>query len=311
MNDTKTACLLVLIGPTAVGKTEISISLGQWLNTEIISTDSRQFYYEMNIGTAKPTTEERKTVPHHLVDFLSIHTPYDVKSFEQDALRAAEDIMSRKSMALATGGSGLYVKVLCEGIDEMPDGDEGIRKELENRLKHEGLASLAEELKDKDPEYYASADTKNPRRVLRALEVIESSGKPYSFYRQENSGQKRDFSILKLGLERERQSLYERINLRVDQMVEEGLFEEAKQLYPYRHLNALQTVGYREIFPYLEGVYDREEAVRLIKRNTRRFAKRQLTWFRRDPEIQWFDAGQEKNKVMEEMQSYIGKMLKL
>ena len=304
-------CLLVLIGPTAVGKTALSIRLAQWLDTEIVSTDSRQFYREMDIGTAKPTPVERKTVPHHLVDFLSIQTPYDVKSFERDALQAVQNVLSRKSLALATGGSGLYVKVLCEGIDDMPEGSEEIRKDLEQRLETEGLVQLAEELRNKDPEYYASADTKNPRRVLRALEVIESSGQPYSSFRQGNSGQNRPFQILKLGLERERQSLYERINLRVDQMIKEGLFQEAEQLYPYRHLKALQTVGYQEIFPYLEGVYDREEAIRLIKRNTRRLAKRQLTWFRRDPDIQWFDASQGEVSLLEQLQSYIGKMLNL
>lgn len=305
----KTSCLLVLVGPTAVGKTELAISLARWLDTEIVSTDSRQFYQEMNIGTAKPTENERKTVPHHLVNFLSIQTSYDVKSFEQDALEAIQNIFNRKTFALATGGSGLYVKVLCEGIDEMPQGSEDLKKNLAKRLEQEGLESLANELQAKDPVYYHSADIKNPRRVLRALEVIESSGKPYSSFRQQKKNQIRPFRTIKIGLQRERETLYKRIDQRVDQMLSAGLFEEAERLYPYRHLNALQTVGYQEIFSYLDGAYDRTEAIRLIKRNSRRFAKRQLTWFRKDEEIRWFDAGKERAQLEDEVKHYLQQVL--
>lgn len=300
--------LLLLIGPTAVGKTALAIELARWLDTEIVSADSRQFYREMEIGTAKPTPEERNTVPHHLVDFLSVEQPYDVKNFEQDALRVLADIFNRKPTAIATGGSGLYVKTLCEGIDTMPEVSDDIRKQLQERLEAEGLESLGEELKRKDPAYHAEADVRNPRRVLRALEVIASTGKPYSDFRQQHKAAARPFNIIKIGLYRERTLLYERIDRRVDQMLAAGLLEEAKRLYPFRHRNALQTVGYRELFPYLEGQYELEEAVRLIKRNTRRFAKRQLTWFRKDPEIHWFDAGEKDGKMLPALRSLLQRL---
>lgn len=310
MKSTDRPYLLVIIGPTAVGKTAVAIQLAQWLDTEIVSADSRQFYREMEIGTAKPTVEEQNTVPHHLVDFLSVQQSYDVKDFEEDALQALEKIFSRKRYAIATGGSGLYVKTLCEGIDDIPEVSEEIRSQLQERLENEGLVKLVEELQQKDPVFCAGADLQNPRRVLRALEIIATTGEPYSSFRNQQSTTERPFRIIKIGMYREREKLYERINQRVDQMIARGLLEEARRLYPYRHHNALQTVGYQEIFPFLEGHYDLEEAIRLIKRNTRRFAKRQLTWFRRDTDVLWFDADRDTSELLADIRSYLVKELK-
>ena len=301
--------LIVLIGPTAVGKTRVAIELAQWLRTDIISIDSRQFYKEMSIGTAKPTDKERKTVPHHLVDFLSVTSPYDVKSFEQDALLSVEQVFGQHDYAVASGGSGLYAKVLCEGIDDMPQANEAIRQKLGLRYEKEGLEALINDLKKKDPTYYQQVDLKNHRRVLRALEVIECSGQPYSLYREKDQSVQRPFKIIKIGLNREREELYNRINLRVDLMIDKGLIDEAKRLYPFRNTKALQTVGYQEVFPYLDGQYDLEEAIRLIKRNSRRYAKRQLTWFRKDADIQWFSASQPLSTLREELQAYLKPIL--
>jgi tRNA dimethylallyltransferase len=311
MKSTDKPYLIVLIGPTAVGKTAVAISLAKWLNTEIVSADSRQFYREMDIGTAKPTKKEQNTVPHHLVDFLSIRQPYDVKTFEKDALLELGEIFARKPFAIATGGSGLYIKTLCEGIDDIPEVNEEVRKRLQERLENEGLEKLVGELKQKDPVYCGQADLQNPRRVLRAMEIIAITGEPYSHFRKQQHTAKRPFNILKIGLYRERERLYERINQRVDQMIAQGLVEEARRLYPFRNHNALQTVGYQEVFPYLEGAYDLEEAIRLIKRNTRRFAKRQLTWFRRDDEIRWFDADQKPSELLDSICTYLARELQL
>jgi len=302
--------LIVLVGPTAVGKTSLAIELARWLNTEIISTDSRQFYREMNIGTAKPTMAERDAVPHHLVDFISVSDPYDVRQFEQDALAILRLLFDQKTTVIATGGSGLYIRTLCEGIDEMPEISHKVREGLNQRLDKEGLNSLTRELMEKDPLYAQEADLQNPRRVLRALEVIATTGQPFSQFRKKKKyQQERHFRVLKLGLYRERKELYDRINQRVDDMLDEGLIAEARQLYPFRDSNALQTVGYQEIFPYLEGQYDQQEAVRLIKRNTRRLAKRQMTWFRRDEAIRWFNAGQDENDLLDQIKQYLTSIL--
>jgi len=291
-----------------VGKTALCIALAKKFGSEIVSTDARQFYREMNIGTAKPIAEELAQVPHHLINTLSVEQAYDVKQFETDALAAIDKIFEKTDIAFATGGSGLFVKTLCEGIDEMPSADPNIRQALEARLKSEGLEALTRQLKTLDPEYYQQVDLANPQRVLRALEVCLSTGKSYSSFRKNNHNkQQRPFSIIKIGLERERDELYNRINQRVDIMLKQGLFEEAKQLYPYRHLNALQTVGYREIFGYLENQYDWEEAVRLIKRNSRRYAKRQMTWFRKDEEMTWFALTDHAQYDLEQIRSFIEK----
>lgn len=295
--------LLVVTGPTAVGKTSLCIRLAQYFNTEIVSADSRQFYREMAIGTAKPTPEELAQAPHHFIDSHSITDNYNVGDYEKDALACLEDIFQRKKIAILTGGSGLYIQVVCQGMDAMPEVDLAIRERLMQQSEAEGLTNLLEQLKTLDPGYYAQVDQANTHRVIRALEVCLSTGQPFSSFRKQTKAE-RPFDILKIGLEREREELYERINLRMDLMLEQGLIEEAKALYPYKEHNALQTVGYREIFDYMDGKYDWEEAVRLLKRNSRRYAKRQMTWFRRDGEMQWFSP-----KEMEEMIIWIEEQL--
>lgn len=276
-----------MAGPTAVGKTAFSIRLAQKLKTEIISADSRQLYKKMDIGTAKPDWEELAAVPHHFIDILPPEEEYNAGLFERDALIVAEKLFARHDFVVVAGGSGMYVQALCHGMDQMPDVPKELRESLNARLSAEGLPVLFKELEVLDPEYAASADRHNPQRVIRALEVCIYSGKPYSFFRKQQNAV-RPFKIIKIGLDRPREQLYSRIDQRMDLMIEEGLFAEAEALYPYRKLNALQTVGYKEIFDYLEGKYSREESIRLLKRNSRRYAKRQLTWFRKDKEYQWF-----------------------
>ncbi len=288
---------MIVAGPTAVGKTSVSILLAKRLKSEIISADSRQFYKEMEIGTAKPTQLEMDGIPHHFINSLSIHDEYNVGQFEKDALKLLDDLFMKHDLILVVGGSGLYVKALCEGIDEMPVIPTEIREELNEEYAEKGIEHLQNELVIADPEYYEIVDQHNPQRLIRALELYRATGKNMSFYRAQENAVDRPFNIIKIGLERPREELYDRINLRMDQMISEGLFEEAEALYPYKHLYAMQTVGYSEIFGYLEGEYDRAEAVRLLKRNSRRYAKRQLTWFKRDPEFTWFSAD-EKDAVI-------------
>ncbi|WP_290507796.1 tRNA (adenosine(37)-N6)-dimethylallyltransferase MiaA [Algoriphagus sp.] len=283
--------LILIVGPTAVGKTELCLNLAKKFNTDIVSCDSRQFYREMEIGTAKPTPQELAEVPHHLINSISIEDPYDVKQFEEDALKILDKLFREKDVVIMTGGSGLFAKVISEGIDEMPEVDPQFRKQLIQEFEEKGITHLQEELKKADPDYYALVDTQNPQRLMRALEIIRGTGKPFSSFRQQKKVE-RPFRVLKIGLNRERDELYRRIDARMDLMIDEGLFEEAEKLFEKRHLNALQTVGYQEIFGYLEGNYDREEAIRLLKRNSRRYAKRQLTWFKKDAEIQWFKPGE-------------------
>lgn len=277
----------MVAGPTAVGKTEACIKLARRYDTGIVSADSRQFYKEMNIGTAKPSIEELAAAPHYLIDHLSIHDPYTVKDFEKDALGAIAEIHSKSPIAILAGGSGLYVQAICSGLDEIPDVPAQFRSKLTEELKIHGLSFLLQELKEKDPEYYAVVDKANPQRVVRALEVIRSTGSPFSSFRTRKEVE-RPFSILKIGLKRERESLYKRIEERMDTMIQSGLFEEAQSLFQFRHLNALQTVGYTEIFRHLENEYDYDEAVRLLKRNSRRYAKRQMTWFNKHGFFDWF-----------------------
>lgn len=278
-------------GPTAVGKTAFSIALARYFRTEIISADSRQIYQQLDIGTAKPTKEEMAAVPHHFIDQLPVEEGYNAGQFEQDALALLEHLFKEHDVVVVTGGSGMYVQALSQGIDEMPLIPARLREELNIRLQEKGLEDLLEELKLRDRAYYETVDRKNPQRVIRALEVNMHTGRLFSAFRQQNFTQ-RPFRIIKIGLDRPRHELYARIDERMDQMIAQGLFKEAKRLYPYRHLNALQTVGYKEIFGYLKGDYEREEAIRLLKRNSRRYAKRQLTWFRKDPEFSWFNPDQ-------------------
>ncbi len=278
--------LLVIVGATAVGKTAYSIKLAQQLQTVILSADSRQFYRELNIGTAKPTAEELAAAPHYFINSHSITQDYNVGQYEREALALLQKLFEQHETIILTGGSGLYIDAVCKGIDEMPEVPEQLRTNLNQQLENEGLALLLEQLKALDFAYYQQIDQANPQRVLRALEVCIASGKPYSSFRK-NQPTPRPFAIEKIGLDRERQDLYARIDARMDMMLEQGLLQEAQNLLPYRHHNALQTVGYKEIFDYLDGLYDWKTCVQLLKQNSRRYAKRQLTWFRRDEEINW------------------------
>ena len=284
--------LISIIGPTAVGKTDLGIEIAEMLSTEIVSSDSRQFYREMNVGTAKPTPKELDRVPHHFIDSHSITEDYSVGEFEGDVMELLTDLFNTYQHVVMVGGSGLYCKAVWEGLDKFPTIDPYIRKQLQDELLEHGLSKLRLELSRTDPAYYEEVDLQNPQRVIRALEVIRSTGHPFSSFRKmrEEKKSERDFKSIKIGLEMGRDRLYERIDLRMDQMILNGLFEEARELYAYRNLNALQTVGYSEIFKYLDGEYDYQEAIRLLKRNSRRYAKRQFTWFKRDAEIQWFQA---------------------
>ncbi|MBL3657973.1 tRNA (adenosine(37)-N6)-dimethylallyltransferase MiaA [Fulvivirga sediminis] len=279
--------LIVIVGPTAVGKTSFSIEIAQFFNTEVVSADSRQVFKELEIGTAKPTMEELEQARHHFVNSHSIHEELNAGDFEREALLLLDELYEKYDVVVLTGGSGLYVKALTDGMAEMPQVAAEVREQLKKEFAETGLEGLVEELKGKDPEYFEEVDVNNPQRVIRALEIIRGTGTKYSELRKDNKKQ-RPFHIIKIGLERPREELYERIDLRMDQMISEGLFEEAESFHKFKHVNALQTVGYKEIFDYLEGTYDYDEAVRLLKRNSRRYAKRQLTWFRKDDETKWF-----------------------
>lgn len=287
-NPAKT--LVVVLGATATGKTDVSLQLARAFSGEIVSSDSRQVYQQMRIGTAAPTPEQLAQVKHHLIGTRSITEDYSCGRYEQEATELIERLFLNRDILLLVGGSGLYIDAVCRGMDNMPVTDPRLREGLNLRLENEGLPSLAEELKRLDPVYYEQVDRENPQRVMRALEVCLQTGKPYSDIRT-GARKQRPYRILKLGITMPREVLYERINLRVDQMVAEGLEEEARGLYPQRHLNALQTVGYQEWFDYFDGKISREEAIGLIKRNSRRYAKRQQTWFRRDHEIHWIEGG--------------------
>jgi len=273
--------LVVITGPTAVGKTDAAIELAKNLNTEIISCDSRQMYREMRIGTAVPTYEELAAVPHHFIGNLSIHDYYNVSMFEQDCLKLLEKLFAKHETVIMTGGSGLYIDAVCKGIDDFPTVDAEIRKTVTGWFEAEGIEYLRRQLKMLDPEHYAKVDLRNHKRIMKAIEVSLQTGKPYSTFLTAKE-RKRPFEIEKILLNRPREELFDRINRRTTKMMEQGLLEEARTLYPYRHLNALNTVGYRELFAYFDGQCDLETAVELIRRNTRRYAKRQLTWFARD-----------------------------
>lgn len=289
--------LIVIAGPTAVGKTAVAIHLAKHFNTEIISADSRQFFKEMSIGTAKPNASELSEVKHHFIDSHSISQDYNVGKYETEAITLLEDLFSKNNVLVLIGGSGLYINAVCEGFDPLPEANEEIREKIDALLEKEGLEGLQKLLKELDPVYYDQVDLQNPQRMGRALEVCLSSGKPYSSLRSGKT-KKRNFNILKIGLEMPRELLYERIDKRVDEMMKMGLLEEVKQLLPYKTKNALQTVGYKELFDHLEGNSDLGTAISLIKQHTRNFAKRQLTWFKRDKEIKWFNVGQEKEILL-------------
>lgn len=281
--------LVSIVGPTAVGKTSFAIALARHFNCEIISVDSRQFYRELEIGTAKPGPEELNSVKHHFINSHSIKDDVSAGIYEKQALETLHELFKKHSIVIAVGGSGLYFHALWYGLDEIPKVDESIRQQLVREFKSKGLDDLLNELENSDPEFFEVADRKNPQRVIRALEVIRGTGKPYSSFRVNHSGKNRPFENLKIGLTLDREKLYQRINERMDQMIQAGIFEEASNLSDFRDHNALQTVGYAEIFSYMDGHYDKEEAIRLLKRNSRRYAKRQYTWFNKDPEIVWMD----------------------
>jgi tRNA dimethylallyltransferase len=280
--------LIVIAGPTAIGKTSLSIALAKTFKCSIISADSRQFFKEMSIGTAKPSPAEMQGIPHYFIDSHSITDAYNVGNYETEVIELLAELFQKNNTVILVGGSGLYIHAVCNGLDELPSADATIRSNINSLLAEKGLEGLQSLLKELDPVYYATVDLQNPQRLSRALEVCLSTGVPYSTLR---AGQTkvRDFNIIKIGLNTAREALYARINTRVDVMMKDGLLEEVKNLIDYQQVNALQTVGYKELFDCLENKTALKTAIELIKQNTRKFAKRQLTWFRRDSEIKWFE----------------------
>ncbi|PYF72497.1 tRNA (adenosine(37)-N6)-dimethylallyltransferase MiaA [Pedobacter nutrimenti] len=280
--------LIVIVGPTAIGKTSLAIQLARQFSTEIISADSRQFFKEMEIGTAKPSPEELQAAKHHFINSHSINTFFSTGDFENEAINTLDLLFKQHDQVIMVGGSGLYINAVCYGLDDLPDTDLAIRAKLNEILQHQGIEEIKRQLQQADPEYFAKVDQANPQRMVRGLEFFLSTGSKLSAHLT-NSRKQRPFNIIKIGLHTEREKLYERINLRVDQMIGAGLVEEVKNLLPHRTLNALRTVGYSEIFDYLDGHSTLEHAISSIKQNTRRFAKRQLTWFRKDQDTKWFE----------------------
>lgn len=279
--------LLVLLGPTGVGKTSISLNLAKYFDAPIISADSRQFYKELQVGTAAPTAEELAMAKHYFIGTHSIFDNYNAGQFEVDALRLLDTLFLDHRIVMLVGGSMMYVDAVCNGMDDIPNVDEAIRTHWQQIYTAQGLGFIQEELKRLDPVHYQQVDLQNHKRVLHALEICSQTGKPYSALRT-GERKKRNFNILKIGLNRPRPELYDRINQRVEVMMENGLLEEASQFYPYKHLNTLNTVGYKELYDYLDGKCSLQEAVQMIKQDSRRYAKRQLTWFNRDQDISWF-----------------------
>lgn len=297
--------LVVIVGATATGKTDLSIAMAQDYHSEILSADSRQFYREMPIGTAAPTPDQLQAVPHHFIATRSITEEYSCGRYEVDALALLEQLFHTHDTLFLVGGSGLYIDAICNGMDAMPETDPALRELLTTVARNEGLEPLCSQLQELDPAYYAVVDRSNPQRVIRALEICIQTGRPYSEVRS-GAIKQRPFRIIKLGIRYPREILYDRINRRVELMVEAGLEQEARTLYPLRHLNALQTVGYREWFDYFEGKYDRQTAIELIQRNSRRYAKRQETWFRRDLAIHWIEGGE---KAINQAQNLLKQLL--
>ena len=285
--SSKRGTLVVVVGPTGSGKSALAVKLATHLNAPIISTDSRQVFRGMPIGTAQPTADEQAAAKHYFIADREVEDDFNCGKYELEALALLDELFAESEYVVAVGGSGLYVQALCEGMDDLPDADPALRESLKQRLESEGLDSLVAELRRLDAKYAEEVDVCNPARVMRALEVCLATGRPYSEQRKGVTAE-RPFHIIKIGTDMPRDVLYDRINRRVDMMVEEGLEAEARSMYPKRHLNALQTVGYRELFEYFDGNCTFEEAVELVKRNSRRYAKRQLTWFRRDENTAWF-----------------------
>ncbi|WP_033148729.1 tRNA (adenosine(37)-N6)-dimethylallyltransferase MiaA [Prevotella sp. P6B1] len=301
MSSAKT--LIVITGPTAVGKTALCLDIAQHFGIPIINADSRQIYKELKIGTASPTAEQLTQVKHYFVGSLSLNDYYSASLFEQQTLEILEQEFREHDFALMAGGSMMYIDAVCNGIDDIPTVDDVTRETLKRRLADEGLEALVAELKVLDPEYYDIVDKQNPRRVVHGLEICLMTGKTYTSFRKRETKQ-RPFHIVKIGLNREREELYNRINHRVDEMMAEGLLEEAKSLYPMRQMNALNTVGYKEMFAYLDGTWTLEEAVERIKGNTRRYARKQLTWYKKDEQIRWFHPNEKEQIISYISQDY-------
>ncbi len=289
--------LIIICGPTASGKTALAIEVARHFATEIISADSRQIYREMRIGTAVPSPEELAAVKHHFIQTKSIFDYYNAFMYETEVMALLEDLFGRMNPVVMAGGSGMYIEAVCHGIDDIPTVDPAVRQQMLVFYEQEGLEGLRRRLREVDPDYYREADLNNPKRLLKALEISVQSGRPYSTFLT-RTRKERPFRTLKVGLDLPRQELYDRINRRVLQMVEEGLTEEARRLLPHRHTNALNTVGYKEIFDHLDGKITLDEAIERIRANTRKYARKQLTWFRRDPEIRWFRP-EETEKIIE------------
>lgn len=285
--------LFVLLGPTAVGKTTLSLKVAKLLGSPIINCDSRQIYKGLDIGTAAPTEEQLAEVKHYFVKILELQDYYSAAQYEANVLQLTDQLQHQHNNLLLSGGSMMYIDAVCNGIDDIPNVDSAVREQLKERLQTEGLEPLRNELRLLDPEYYTVVDLKNPKRIVHALEIYYTSGKPYSSFRV-NEKKKRPFQIVKIGLKRERNDLFDRINRRVHMMMEDGLLEEAKKLYPLRHLNALNTVGYKELFRHFDGTWDLDFAIEKIKKNTRDYAKKQMTWYAHDKSIHWFSPDKEK-----------------
>lgn len=296
--------VILIAGPTAVGKTAVAIQLAKYFHTEIISADSRQCFKEISIGVAKPSAEELEEVRHYFINSNSIHDTVTAASYEKYALGAVAEIFQQHDLAVMVGGTGLYIKAFCEGMDEIPAVDEALRNELQQNYLHYGIEWLQQQLQQYDPLFAAKGEMQNPQRMLRALEVVRSTGESILAFRK-GEKQQRNFNIIKIGLDLPREELYNRINHRVDVMMKEGLLEEAKAVYPLRQLNALQTVGYRELFDHFDGNCSLEKAVDKIKQNSRHYAKRQLTWFKRDEAMKWFHPSQ-----LQEIIEYVSQQIK-
>jgi len=294
--------LIVITGPTAVGKTSLCLDIARRFDVPIINADSRQIYQELEIGTARPTTAEQQQVKHYFVGTLKLSDYYSASLFEQQVLSLLEEQFREHDYALMAGGSMMYIDAVCNGIDDIPTIDDATRASMKKRLQEEGLEKLCKELSRLDPEYYKTVDLQNPKRVVHALEICTMTGRTYTSFRKAEKKQ-RPFSIVKIGLNRERKELYERINVRVDRMIQQGLLEEARRMYPMKGLNALNTVGYKELFDFLDGRWSLDEAVERIKGNTRRYARKQLTWFRRDPDIKWFHPD-ESEEIVDYIKNY-------
>ena len=300
----KTKILIIISGPTAVGKTAAAIAVARHFGSEIISADSRQIYREMHIGTAVPSPEELATVKHHFIQTKSIFDYYNAFMYETEVLTLLPQLFRRMNPVVMAGGSGLYIDAVCHGIDDIPTVDPAVRQQMLELYEREGLEGLQRRLREVDPSYYAQVDLRNPKRLLKALEISVQSGRPYSSFLT-RTRKERPFRILKIGLDLPRPELYNRINRRVDRMIETGLEEEARRLYPHRDTNALNTLGYKELFDYFDKKISLDEAIIRIKANTRKYARKQLTWFRKDPEIKWFRP-EETKEIIEWIEQRIG-----